>query len=680
LVVPAFAAASEAACLSFSAASAAADAAEKDKQAASEAAAKAGTTKAGTAIGVIILLVFVVFAAFKYRAHLVAMKPHSFDGEIEAMNDGNDAAALSRVPREIPRKCLTKSEKVGEGAFGEVFKGVLDESSTGGVPGYTVACKSVTDPSGDGAKDLLQEAAVMAQVGYHPHLVSLVGVVTSGVPLLLVISFCENGSLQSQLKKRALGEGKLAPKSPGALPPKLDVDIALDIVKGMQCLVEFNMVHRDLAARNVLLDGQLNGKVADFGLSRAYSGESEYYKSSTGMMALRWTAPEAMQTMRFSSKTDVWAFGIVLLEIYTDGDTPIKELTNQEVMAQIQSNYLVERAPKPDKCPADMHRLMCDCWSLAVSNRPSFAQLIERLSNDEFHSVGFENPAYVAASSTAPARAAAGDYTSYAAMGGVGGPAHDSVREGSNLNETYYDADGGANDDDGFFSAVAISGSAAAAAASGGEEASYVVQGNTGELASQRASQTMYIVGGGGEAAASGGEEASYVVQGNASERTSQRASQTMYMVGGGEAATAGAAGAAGGEEASYVVQGNKGELASQRASQTMYMVGGEAATVGASGGEEVSYVVQGNKGELASRRASQTMYVVGGEAGAGSGAAHVDVSGNNGASTGGSGTAGYMDVVGNGKASAGGKMPVAETSFNGFGSGFSDSDDDLEI
>jgi serine/threonine protein kinase len=276
---------------------------------------------------------------------------------------------------------LTKSEKVGQGAFGEVFKGVIDESSTGGVPGYTIACKSVTDPSGEGAKDLLQEAAVMAQVGYHPHLVSLVGVVTSGTPLVLVMSFCEYGSLQSQLKKRALGEGQLAPKSPGALPPKLDVDIALDIAKGMQCLVEFNTVHRDLAARNVLLDGQLKGKVADFGLSRAYSGDSEYYKSSTGMMALRWTAPEAMQTMRFSSKTDVWAFGIVLLEIYTDGDTPIKELTNQEVMAQIQSNYLVDKAPKPAKCPADMHRLMCDCWSLTVSNRPTFAQLIERLGD-----------------------------------------------------------------------------------------------------------------------------------------------------------------------------------------------------------------------------------------------------------------------------------------------------------
>ena len=60
-------------------------------------------------------------------------------------------------------------------ALAQVFKGVLDESSVGGVPGYPVAVKSVTDPSGDGAKDLQMEAAVMAQVGYHQNLVSLVG-------------------------------------------------------------------------------------------------------------------------------------------------------------------------------------------------------------------------------------------------------------------------------------------------------------------------------------------------------------------------------------------------------------------------------------------------------------------------------------------------------------------------
>jgi len=148
----------------------------------------------------------------------------------------------------------------------------------------------------------------------------LIGVVTSGTPLLIIISLCENGSLKHQLEKRVRGEGKLAAQ-PGALPPKMDADIGLEIAQGVQHLVEYHLVHRDLAARNVLLDSQLVAKVADFGLSRAFSTVEgkDYYKSTTGMMALRWTAPEAMTTFKFSEKSDVWHGARFPTEIYTRG-------------------------------------------------------------------------------------------------------------------------------------------------------------------------------------------------------------------------------------------------------------------------------------------------------------------------------------------------------------------------
>ena len=74
---------------------------------------------------------------------------------------------------------------------------------------------------------------------------------------------------------------------------KANADIALDISRGMEHLVGHLLVHRDLAARNILLDSELNAKVADFGLSRNVGGESEYYKSAAGVFALRWTAPGA---------------------------------------------------------------------------------------------------------------------------------------------------------------------------------------------------------------------------------------------------------------------------------------------------------------------------------------------------------------------------------------------------
>jgi hypothetical protein len=377
-----------------------------------------GGSIAAAVLGIIIVALFLTFTYAKYWQRKRAMQPVDFSSIFNRMLDSGEITInvnnstghqdnqgknqiteqSVKLPREIPRRCITKSEKVGQGAFGEVFKGILDETSNNnGVPGYLVACKSVADATGDGADDLLQEATVMAQTGHHVNLVSLIGVITSGLPLLIIMALCENGSLKSQLEKRVLGEGKLVAKQPGARPPKMDADIGVEIARGMQHLVEHNMVHRDLAARNVLLDSQLVSKVADFGLSRAFSSEEgkDYYKSTTGMMALRWTAPEAMTTMKFSMATDVWAFGIVLLEIATDGDLPIKELTNAEIMARMQSGY---KTPKPNGCSDAMYAVVQKCLALDPKARPSFRELATTLSNGEFARIGQQSNNWVAGS------------------------------------------------------------------------------------------------------------------------------------------------------------------------------------------------------------------------------------------------------------------------------------------
>ena len=135
----------------------------------------------------------------------------------------------------------------------------------------------------------------MATIGTNRHLVSLVGVVTSNMPLFLIMSFCEHGSLLSQLKARKNGSGALvAAGGEEQLPPKIDVDIALDVAKGMDHLAKCHVVHRDLAARNILMDSQLICKVADFGLSRTMMEDSDYYRSNAGIFSLRWCSPEGV--------------------------------------------------------------------------------------------------------------------------------------------------------------------------------------------------------------------------------------------------------------------------------------------------------------------------------------------------------------------------------------------------
>merc|ERR1719272_2829413 len=141
--------------------------------------------------------------AFDFKAEVLRLVGA---GEIDETEEGSENTV--KIPREIKRSNITMTQQIGEGAFGDVWKGILDESSAGGVPSYMVAVKTSKEAKGEGADEMLREATVMAQVSGHPNLVSLIGVVTSGTPLMLLLSLCEHGSLLSVLKERKLTGGK----------------------------------------------------------------------------------------------------------------------------------------------------------------------------------------------------------------------------------------------------------------------------------------------------------------------------------------------------------------------------------------------------------------------------------------------------------------------------------------
>jgi serine/threonine protein kinase len=338
-------------------------------------------------MGGMLVILAIALAVYKRRMNLVKMMAFDFEAEVSRLIlageiDADDAAC---IPREIKRSHVTMLGKVGEGAFGEVWKAMLCESSAGGVAGYAVASKIAKE--GDGRGEMLREATVMAQVPSHPNLVSLIGVVTSGSPLLLLLSFCEKGSLLSMLKadrtKLMAGQRPIF-----SLADKCKM--VLNVASGMEHLTANLFVHRDLAARNVLLSSECTCQVGDFGLARGTAGakagddnddehgEQDYYRSRTGTFPVRWTAPEAMQTMRFSEGSDVWSFGITLVEVFTNGDKPYAKLDNAAVISQVQSGY---RAQQPKECTDEMYKLMLQCWSAKETDRPTFAQLVLTLTD-----------------------------------------------------------------------------------------------------------------------------------------------------------------------------------------------------------------------------------------------------------------------------------------------------------
>ncbi|XP_058498188.1 tyrosine-protein kinase Srms [Solea solea] len=149
------------------------------------------------------------------------------------------------------------------------------------------------------------------------------------------------------------------------------------IAEGMAYLEDRNIVHRDLAARNILVGDDLVCKVADFGLARIIK-DSVYTASRNTKIPVRWTAPEAAIYQRFSVKSDVWSFAVLLYEMMSRGKMPYEGKSNKEVLDLLSSGF---RLPCPNRCPQNIYRIMMDCWASEPSKRPSFHALHSQLDS-----------------------------------------------------------------------------------------------------------------------------------------------------------------------------------------------------------------------------------------------------------------------------------------------------------
>ena len=145
----------------------------------------------------------------------------------------------------------------------------------------------------------------------HRHIVRLIGVCEND-PFMLVMELAPLGPLNKYLQNHGQN--------------MTDTDILrlmLQVAKAMQYLEDVNYVHRDLAARNILLVNEKFAKVSDFGMSRALGQGKDYYKArSASKWPLKWYAPECIYYYKFSSKSDVWSFGVALWEAMSRGEMP----------------------------------------------------------------------------------------------------------------------------------------------------------------------------------------------------------------------------------------------------------------------------------------------------------------------------------------------------------------------
>uniref|UniRef100_A0A3Q0RNA4 TXK tyrosine kinase n=1 Tax=Amphilophus citrinellus TaxID=61819 RepID=A0A3Q0RNA4_AMPCI len=131
-----------------------------------------------------------------------------------------------------------------------------------------------------------------------------------------------------------------------------------DVCEGMDYLEVHSFIHRDLAARNCLVNEHKVVKVSDFGMTR-YVLDNQYTSNHGAKFPVKWSPPEVLHYSKYSSKSDVWSFGVVMWEIFSEGRTPFENRSNLEVVNDITSGI---RLYRPQRASQPLYAIMYRCW------------------------------------------------------------------------------------------------------------------------------------------------------------------------------------------------------------------------------------------------------------------------------------------------------------------------------
>eukprot|EP01122_Echinamoeba_exundans_P010173 TRINITY_DN3748_c0_g2_i2.p1 TRINITY_DN3748_c0_g2~~TRINITY_DN3748_c0_g2_i2.p1 ORF type:complete len:1820 (-),score=295.69 TRINITY_DN3748_c0_g2_i2:39-5498(-) len=303
-----------------------------------------------------------VLSSQHYSA-LPASKPHSASSWNAAARPNSEVSPTSADSVVIAASIgdvtdlgsVERLGKLGEGSFGTVFLGKYK--------GQYVAIKVLNLNSADG-QAVLREAEVMSLITSHRNIVQLFGIVKENDHIDIVMEFAPKGSCEDYVasaKGKKIGEALL-------------FKWALGIARGMAHLTASKVIHRDLSARNVLLDSSLEPKIADFGLGRTVLDPNQESSTQTDVGPLRWFAPECFE-LKYSEKTDVWAYGCTLIELAT-GELPFPSRSVMDVFMAVKDQGATPMDEVPADLPAWLMKTMQKCFARNAKDRATFEELV----------------------------------------------------------------------------------------------------------------------------------------------------------------------------------------------------------------------------------------------------------------------------------------------------------------
>ncbi|KAL6045682.1 Tyrosine-protein kinase abl1 [Balamuthia mandrillaris] len=275
---------------------------------------------------------------------------------------GEGTTTKSGFAWEISFEDLDFEEEIGRGAFGVVWRGTWRDSQ--------VAIKQLNITQAKEIDAFKAEAELMKRLRPHSNVVPLLGVCTEEhKPFCLVTEYLPEGNLRSFLRSK---KGKQAMKD-----KKTFLRMAREIAAGMNHLHSEGITHRDLACRNLLLAVNLSIKVADFGLAREHEDVSNLEKfAADSPLPLKWIAPECLRSHVYSSKADVWSYGVTLWEMANGGADPYPGMPASEAAIFVFEGGSPDI---PSSAPSVVQDIMQQCFALDPDQRPTFQQILQQL-------------------------------------------------------------------------------------------------------------------------------------------------------------------------------------------------------------------------------------------------------------------------------------------------------------
>ncbi|XP_061359885.1 probable serine/threonine-protein kinase PBL15 [Gastrolobium bilobum] len=273
---------------------------------------------------------------------------------------------------------------LGEGGFGKVHKGYIDDNLKQGLKAQPVAVKLLDIEGFQGHREWLAEVVFLGQLR-HPNLVKLIGYCCEDEERLLVYEFMPRGSLENHMFRRLT-----------SLPWATRLKIAIGAAKGLSFLhgAEKPVIYRDFKTSNVLLDSDFTAKLSDFGLAKMGPEGSNTHVSTRVMGTYGYAAPEYISTGHLTTKSDVYSFGVVLLELLIgrramDKTRPKSEqnlvdwskpyLSSSRRLRYIMDPRLAGQYSV--KGAKEMAHLASQCISLNPKDRPRMPTIVETLES-----------------------------------------------------------------------------------------------------------------------------------------------------------------------------------------------------------------------------------------------------------------------------------------------------------